>query len=87
LHIVRPEFNVGVLHPKEPATIQAQFLRISENVSRPIYANEVVHKSFDLAKIEFAVIRPNLRPHPPKPFHPHGKQASAALFPSNRSRV
>ena len=64
LHIVRPEFNVGELCPSDAATMQTQFFRFSVSVSRPIYTNEVVHRAFDLEKVEIAVIRPTPSPAP-----------------------
>jgi hypothetical protein len=57
LHIVRPEFNFGDLHANDATTIQAQILQISASRPQPIYSNEVVHRAFDLARVETATMQ------------------------------
>ena len=47
LHIVRPNFDYTILHPKDRETIQAQ-LQEPFTGSQPAYIHEVVYRAFDL---------------------------------------
>ncbi len=67
LHIVKPEFDCIGLHLQDATTIQHQIQQLAVSHQRPLYSNEIVYKAFDLANIEYAVIRPN--PSGPVPFY------------------
>jgi hypothetical protein len=51
LHIVRPNFDFGILPIQDRSAIQAKLLEVASTSNHPVFQHEVIHKAFDFREI------------------------------------
>jgi hypothetical protein len=51
LHIVKPNFDFGILPIKDRSTIQAKLREVASTSNHPLFQHEVIHKAFDFREI------------------------------------
>lgn len=58
LHVVEPCFDYSSLDPKNPTIIQGQLQSLAQDISKPMYSNQAVHRAYPLAGTETAITAP-----------------------------